>query len=45
MGAAIPSRTGEMTGQQIAELQHWYKFVKKEGAAKVRQTRMFTGDS
>ena len=34
-----------MAGQEIAELQHSYKFVKVEGAAKVRQARMFTGDS
>ena len=34
-----------MAGQEIAELQHSYKFVKEEGAAKVRQARMFTGDS
>lgn len=34
-----------MAGQEIAELQHSYKFVKEEGAAKVRQTPMFTSDS
>jgi hypothetical protein len=45
MVTVIPSRIEEMAGQEIAELQHSYKFVKEEGAAKVRQARMFTGDS
>jgi hypothetical protein len=45
MVTVIPSRIEEMAGQEIAELQHSYKFVKEEGATKVRQTPMFTGDS
>jgi hypothetical protein len=45
MVAVIPSRIEEIAGQEIAELQHSYKFVKEEGTAKVRQARMFTGDS
>jgi hypothetical protein len=34
----------QMTGQEPAQLQHSYEFMKEEGTAKVGQTTMFTGD-
>lgn len=41
----IPPWVPQMPRQEVTKLQHSYEFVKEEGATKVRQARMFTGDS
>ena len=41
---AIPSRVGQVSGQEVAQLYHSQKFVKEVNPAEVRQTRMIKGD-
>jgi hypothetical protein len=43
--ALVASGVGQMGGQEIAQLQHSQKFVKKVDTAEVRQARVITGDS
>jgi hypothetical protein len=40
----IPSRIGQMSGEEMSELQHSEKFVKEVHAAEVRQPRVITGE-
>jgi hypothetical protein len=41
---AVAPGIGQVPSKKITNLQHSYKFVEEESAAKVRQTSMITSD-